>query len=85
MLIEPIQKEGYSVESDGDVAVIIDTELTPELIEEGYLREITSKVQTMRKEAGFDVTDHITLCIMAVSYTHLDVYKRQDEGGVPRR
>lgn len=63
MLIEPVEKEGFSVESDGEVAVIIDTELTPELIEEGYIREIVSKVQTMRKEAGFDVTDHITFAI----------------------
>lgn len=61
MLIEPVQREGYAVESDGDVAVIIDTELTPALIEEGFVREIISKVQTMRKEAGFEVTDHIAL------------------------
>ncbi len=80
MLIEPIQKEGYSVESDGDVAVIIDTELTPELIEEGYLREITSKVQTMRKEAGFDVTDHITLCIMGND--KLETLLRKNEAAV---
>jgi len=63
MLIEPVQKEGYAVETGGGFAVIIDTALTPELIEEGRVREIVSKVQTMRKEAGFEVTDHIRLTI----------------------
>ena len=61
LLIEPKQREGYAVETDGGLAVILDTELTPELIEEGYVREIISKVQTMRKEAGFEVVDHICL------------------------
>ena len=61
LLIEPTQKPGYMVETSADYAVIIDTTLTPELIEEGYVREIISKVQTMRKEAGFEVTDHIRL------------------------
>ena len=46
--------EGYVSESDNDITVVLDTNLTPELIEEGYVREIISKVQTMRKEAGFD-------------------------------
>ncbi len=63
LLIEPKQKEGYAVQTSGGHAVIIDTELTPELIEEGKLREIVSKVQTMRKEAGFEVVDHIKLYI----------------------
>ncbi len=61
LLIEPKQREGFVVESEGSVAAILDTELTPALIEEGYVREIISKVQTMRKEAGFEVTDHIAL------------------------
>ncbi len=61
VIIEPAQKEGYVAETAGDYAVIIDTTLTPELIEEGYVREVISKVQTMRKEAGFDVTDKIRL------------------------
>lgn len=63
MLIEPVQKEGFAVETGNGLAVIIDTALTPELIEEGRVREIVSKVQTMRKEAGFEVTDHIRLTI----------------------
>ena len=63
LLIEPVQREGYAVQSDAGLAVIIDTALTPELIDEGRVREIISKVQTMRKEAGFEVTDHIRLTI----------------------
>ena len=61
LLIEPKEKEGYAVMTEGALAVIIDTELTDELIEEGKLREMVSKIQTMRKEAGFEVTDHIRL------------------------
>ena len=78
MLIEPIQREGYAVETDGDLAVIIDTELTPELIEEGFVREIISKVQTMRKEADFNVTDHIAICIKG-SQTIEDVMQRNSD------
>ncbi len=63
VLIEPAQKEGYVAETAGDYAVIIDTALTPELIEEGYVREVISKAQTMRKEAGFEVTDKIRLFV----------------------
>ena len=51
--------EGYVTESDNDIAVVLDTNLTPELIEEGFVREIISKIQTMRKEAGFEVMDKI--------------------------
>ena len=59
LLIETAQTEGYVTESEGETAVVLDTNLTPELIEEGFVREIISKVQTMRKEAGFEVMDHI--------------------------
>ena len=61
LLIEMIQKEGYVTEGDNKVTVVIDTKLTPELIEEGFVREIISKIQTMRKEAGFEVMDRITV------------------------
>ncbi len=61
LLIDTAQKEGYVTEADKDVTVVLDTNLTPELLEEGFVREIISKVQTMRKEAGFEVTDHIRL------------------------
>ena len=63
LLIETAQTEGYVSEADGDVSVVLDTNLTPELLEEGFVREISSKVQTMRKEAGFEVMDRI--CIYA--------------------
>ena len=59
LLIETAQTEGYVTETDGDVSVVLDTNLTPELIEEGFVREIVSKIQTMRKEAGFEVMDKI--------------------------
>ncbi|MCD2493374.1 isoleucine--tRNA ligase [Lacrimispora sp. NSJ-141] len=61
LLIDTAQKEGYVTEGDKETAVVLDTNLTPELVEEGFVREIISKVQTMRKEAGFEVTDHINL------------------------
>ncbi|MBQ1312814.1 MAG: isoleucine--tRNA ligase [Blautia sp.] len=61
LLIETAQTEGYVTESDGDVSVVLDTALTPELLTEGFVREIISKVQTMRKEAGFEVMDRIRL------------------------
>lgn len=59
LLIETFKTEGYSVAFDKGLYVVLDTKLTPELIEEGYVREIVSKVQTMRKDAGFEVVDHI--------------------------
>ena len=59
LLISVTNKEGFASETDGEITVVLDTELTPELIEEGILREIVSKIQTMRKEAGFEVVDHI--------------------------
>ena len=58
------QAEVFVTEGDNNVTVVMDTRLTPELIEEGFVRELISKIQTMRKEAGFEVMDHI-----AVSYT----------------
>ena len=63
LLIDMTQKEGYISETDNTIIVVLDTCLTPELIEEGFVREIISKVQTMRKESGFEVTDHITVCV----------------------
>ena len=59
LLIETAQSEGYVTETDGETSVVLDTNLTPELIQEGFVREIISKVQTMRKEAGFEVMDKI--------------------------
>ena len=61
LVIETAQTEGYVSESDGETSVVLDTNLTPELIEEGFVREIISKIQTMRKEAGFEVMDKIVV------------------------
>lgn len=61
LLIDIAQKEGYVSESDNKITVVLDTNLTPELLEEGFVKEIISKVQTMRKEAGFEVMDKITV------------------------
>ena len=61
LLIDMAQMEGFVAEGDNTMTVVLDTNLTPELIEEGFVREIISKVQTMRKEAGFEVMDHIVI------------------------
>ncbi len=63
LLIETAQMEGYVTESDNNLAVVLDTHLTKELIEEGFVREIVSKIQTMRKEAGFEVVDRIRVYV----------------------
>ena len=59
LLIDMAQMEGYVSENDNGITVVLDTNLTPELIEEGFVRELVSKIQTMRKEAGFEVMDKI--------------------------
>ena len=63
LLIDMKQKEGYVTEADNTVTVILDTNLTEELIEEGFMYEVISKVQTMRKDSGFEVMDHIKVYI----------------------
>ncbi|MBQ7919576.1 MAG: isoleucine--tRNA ligase [Lachnospiraceae bacterium] len=63
LLIDMTQKEGYVSEEDGKMIVVLDTNLTEELIEEGYVFEVISKIQTMRKEADFEVTDHIKVSL----------------------
>ncbi len=65
LLITMTQQEGYVTEGDNEVTVVLDTNLTPELVEEGYVRELISKIQTMRKEAGFEVMDKITVSYQA--------------------
>ena len=59
LLIETAQTEGFVTQQNGALTVVLDTNLTPELVEEGFVRELVSKIQTMRKEAGFEVQDHI--------------------------
>ncbi len=63
LLIETVQKEGYQAESDNGITVVLDTNLTDELIEEGFVRELTSKIQDMRKKAGFEVMDTIKVYV----------------------
>ena len=61
LLTESAQKEGFASASDHGITVVLDTNLTPELIEEGFVREIVSKIQTMRKDSGFEVMDRINV------------------------
>jgi len=63
MLIAPMQKAGYVAQSENGFTVVLDANITEELKREGYLREVISKVQTMRKEAGFEVTDRIAVYV----------------------
>jgi len=63
LLIDVAQKEGFVTEADNYVTVVLDTNLSPELIEEGFVYEVISKIQTMRKDAGFEVMDHIKVAI----------------------
>ena len=59
LLIDTAQTEGFVTQQNGGLTVVLDTNLSPELVEEGFVRELVSKIQTMRKEAGFEVQDHI--------------------------
>ena len=63
VLVEPMQKEGFVAETENGVTVVLDTNLTPALIAEGYAREMVSKVQTQRRDQGFDVTDRIHIAV----------------------
>lgn len=83
LLIDTAQTEGYVSEGDNSVTVVLDTNLTPELLEEGFVRELISKIQTMRKEAGFEVTNHIDLYqdandrIAEILKAHADELKKE--------
>ncbi|MDD4372113.1 MAG: isoleucine--tRNA ligase [Anaerostipes sp.] len=61
LLIEMVKQEGFVTEQDNEFTVVLDTNLSEELLEEGFVREVISKVQSMRKEAGFEVMDYITI------------------------
>ena len=65
VLTEPMQKPGFVAESDGEMTVVIDTNLTEALVNEGFVREVISKIQNMRKDAGFEVTDRIAVTYSA--------------------
>ena len=82
LLIEAKQKDGFYTVSDRGITVAIDTTLTKELIEEGFVRELISKIQTMRKEAGFNVTDHIKVTVSGSEMvTDIAVLKKADIAG----
>ena len=78
LLIEMAKTEGYVTEADAVVTVVLDTNLTEELLEEGFVREIISKVQTMRKEAGFEVMDKITISV-ANNEKVAEIMKRNED------
>ncbi len=78
LLIDIAQTEGFETQADAVVTVVLDTNLTEELLEEGFVREIISKVQTMRKEAGFEVMDKITISA-AGNDKVTDIMKRNEE------
>lgn len=78
LLITMTQKKGYITENDQDMTVVLDTNLTEELLEEGFVRELVSKIQTMRKEAGFEVMDKIAVTFSA-SQKAADIFGRNKE------
>ena len=63
LLIDMVKKEGFESMADGPVTVVLDTRLTEELINEGFVYEVISKIQTMRKDSGFEVMDHIIVTV----------------------
>lgn len=78
LLIETAKSDDYVTEADALVTVVLDIRLTEELLEEGFVREIISKVQTMRKEAGFEVMDKISIAV-ANNDKVSDIMKRNEE------
>ena len=76
VLTSPMQKPGFTSQMDRGVTVVLDTNLSEDLIREGYAREVISKIQTMRKEAGFEVTDRI-----GIRYTADDELSASIEAG----
>ncbi|MBQ4428239.1 MAG: isoleucine--tRNA ligase [Clostridia bacterium] len=79
VLVDTVKKEGFSSAGDNGVTVVLNTQLTEELIEEGYVRELISKVQTMRKEADFEVTDKIELSVSCGEKLLASLDKHSDE------
>ncbi len=79
LLIDAKQKDGFYTVSDRGITVAIDTTLTEELIEEGFVRELISKIQTMRKEAGFNVTDHISITLEGSKRVTDTAIKKQND------
>ncbi|MCL2575156.1 MAG: isoleucine--tRNA ligase [Defluviitaleaceae bacterium] len=78
VLVEDVQQEGMSAQMQDGFLVVLDTTLTDELVEEGFVREIISKIQTMRKEAGFEVMDKITVSYKGSQTLHDIIAKNAD-------
>ena len=81
LLIDTAQMEGYVSEDDNGITVVLDTNLSEELLEEGFVREIISKVQTMRKEADFEVMDKIVITYEGSEKAETVFAKNVDEIG----
>ena len=81
LLIDMVKAEGFESVADRGVTVVLDTRLSEELIEEGYVRELISKIQTMRKDSGFEVTDHIALGVSGSDAILAILRKNADEIG----
>lgn len=79
VLVEPTYADGYAVEQEGGIAIVLETTLTDELIAEGIVRELISKVQIMRKEAGFEVIDRINVCYQADEFIQQIIEKYSDD------
>ncbi len=79
VLVETLQKDGFVSDSDTTYTVVLDTNLTPELIEEGFVREIISKIQTMRKDGGFEVQDNIKVSCCGSAKINEIIAKNLDE------
>lgn len=75
LLISPVSKPGYVAEGDGTYTVVLDTNLTPELLELGFVRELVSRVQQTRKDNGYEVTDHIKIYVYADEQTNAVMQK----------
>ncbi len=82
LLIETAQKDGYVTDEGSGYTVVLDTNLTPELIEEGYVRETISKLQTMRKDAGFEVMDHI--CVYVTGNAEIEAIMKKNEAEIKK-
>ena len=79
LLVTMQGKEGFAFAGEGEIGVVLDTTITPELKEEGYVREILSKIQNMRKDKGFEVLDKITLYVAENSMLEAVVKKFEKE------
>ena len=78
LLIETVKSDDYVTDTDGKITVVLETKLTDELIEEGFVRELVSKLQNMRKDSGFEVMDHINVYVSGNDKI-ADIFNRNDE------